>query len=70
MGTRLALFAELRPTPVWNVRLHANLTNGHVDRRREQYEGLRGAAPLKRTETRTMVFGRYFGITIQRSFGT
>lgn len=67
---RLGVFAEYRPTPAWNVSLHVdNLTNGRVDRRREQYEGLRGVAGLKRVETRSMAFGRFIGIRIQHAFG-
>ena len=71
VATRLALFAEYRPTSAWNVRVHVdNLTNGHVDRRREQYQGLRGTMGLSRVETRSMAFGRSIGISIQRAFGT
>ena len=67
---RLGLFAEYRATPAWNVRVHVdNLTNGRVDRSREQYEGLRGRAGLKRIETRSMAFGRFIGVSIQHAFG-
>lgn len=68
--TRYGLFAELRPAPAWNLRIHAdNLTSGKVSRRREQYAGPRGTAALKRVETRDMDHGPYAGVTLQRAFG-
>jgi hypothetical protein len=67
---RYGIFAELRPAPAWNVRVHAdNLTDGKVSRRREQYAGPRGTAALKRVETREMVHGAFAGVTVQRAFG-
>jgi outer membrane receptor protein involved in Fe transport len=67
---RYGVFAELRPAPAWNVRVHAdNLTNGKVSRRREQYAGPRGTAALKWVETREMAHGAYAGVTVQRAFG-
>lgn len=67
---RWSAFVETRPAPAWNLRLEVdNLTQGKVDRRREQYAGLRGAAPLKRIETRSMDHGAFAGVTLQRSFG-
>lgn len=68
--TRYGLFAEYRPAPAWNIRIHAdNVTSGKAERRREQYAGPRGAAALKRIETRSLDFGPSAGITVQRSFG-
>ncbi|MBL8555432.1 MAG: TonB-dependent receptor [Phenylobacterium sp.] len=70
VDARLGLFAEYRPTPAWNIRVQAdNLTDGKVYRRREQYAGVRGAAPLRRIETRRMDFGPFVGVTVQRAFG-
>jgi outer membrane receptor protein involved in Fe transport len=70
VAARLAVFAEYRPTLAWNIRVHAdNLTDGRVDRRREQYSGRRGTANLERVETRSMAFGRFIGVSIQHSFG-
>jgi len=67
---RYGVFAELHPTSAWSLRLHAeNLSDGAVTRRREQYAGPRGTAPLKRIETRTMAHGAYAGLTVRRSFG-
>jgi hypothetical protein len=67
---RWSAFVEARPAPAWNLRLEVdNLTSGKVDRRREQYAGLRGAAPLKRIETRSLDHGAFAGVTLQRSFG-
>lgn len=69
-AARVSLFAEYRPAPAWNIRLHAdNLTSGRVDRRREQYGGLRGLQPLRRIETRSLDFGPSAGVTIQRTIG-
>ncbi|MBX3484097.1 TonB-dependent siderophore receptor [Phenylobacterium sp.] len=69
VDTRLGLFAEYRPTPAWNIRVQAdNLTDGKVYRRREQYGGVRGAAPLRRIETRAMDFGPFVSVTVQRAF--
>lgn len=42
---------------------------GREERRREQYTGPRGAAALKRIETRSLDFGPWVGIAVQRSFG-
>ncbi|KRB52874.1 MAG: TonB-dependent receptor [Pseudomonadota bacterium] len=68
--TRYGLFAEYRPAPAWNIRIHAdNVASGKAERRREQYAGPRGAAGLKRIETRSLDFGPSAGITVQRSFG-
>jgi hypothetical protein len=70
VAARWFAFVEMRPAPAWNLRLEVdNLTSGAVDRRREQYAGLRGAAPLKRVETRSMDHGAFAGVTLQRSFG-
>lgn len=70
VAARWSAFVETRPAPAWNLRLEVdNLTSGQVDRRREQYAGLRGAAPLKRIETRSMDHGAFAGVTLQRSFG-
>lgn len=70
VAARWSTFLEMRPAPAWNLRLEIdNLTSGAVDRRREQYAGLRGAAPLKRVETRSMDHGAFAGVTLQRSFG-
>ncbi|EJL33302.1 outer membrane receptor protein [Caulobacter sp. AP07] len=67
---RWSAFVESRPAPAWNLRLEVdNLTRGKVDRRREQYAGLRGAAALKRIETRSLDHGAFAGVTLQRSFG-
>lgn len=67
---RWSAFVEARPAPAWNLRLEVNnLTSGKVKRRREQYAGLRGAARLKRIETRSMDHGAFAGVTLQRSFG-
>jgi hypothetical protein len=67
---RLGAFAEYRPTPAWNVRLRAdNLNGGRVERRREQYDGLRPLAALRRIETRSTGFGSYFGVTVERALG-
>ncbi|KQY26441.1 hypothetical protein ASD38_19535 [Caulobacter sp. Root487D2Y] len=67
---RWSAFVEMRPASAWNLRLEVdNLTRGKVDRRRERYAGLRGAAPLKRIETRSMDHGAFAGVTLQRSFG-
>jgi hypothetical protein len=68
--TRYGVFAEFRPAPAWNLRLRAdNLTSGKVSRRREQYAGPRGAAAVRRIETREMDHGPYAGVTLQRAFG-
>jgi outer membrane receptor protein involved in Fe transport len=70
VAARWSAFLEMRPAPAWNLRLEVdNLTSGAVDRRREQYAGLRGGAPLKRVETRSMDHGAFAGVTLQRSFG-
>jgi outer membrane receptor protein involved in Fe transport len=70
VSARWSAFVETRPAPSWNLRLEVdNLTSGKVDRRREQYAGLRGAAPLKRIETRSLDHGAFAGLTLQRSFG-
>ena len=70
VAARWSAFVETRPAPAWNLRLEVdNLTRGTVDRRREQYAGLRGAAPLKRMETRSLDHGAFAGVTLQRSFG-
>jgi len=70
VAARWLAFVETRPAPAWNLRLEVqNLTSGKVDRRREQYAGLRGAAPLKRIETRSLDHGAFAGVTLQRSFG-
>jgi hypothetical protein len=67
---RWSAHVETRPAPAWNLRLEIdNLTGGKVDRRREQYAGLRGTAPLKRIETRSMDHGAFAGVTLQRSLG-
>ena len=70
VAARWSAFVETRPAPAWNLRLEVdNLTSGKVNRRREQYAGLRGAAPLKRIETRSLDHGAFAGVTLQRSFG-
>lgn len=70
VAARWSAFVETRPAPAWNLRLEVdNLTSGKVDRRRERYAGLRGAAPLKRIETRSMDHGAFAGVILQRSFG-
>jgi outer membrane receptor protein involved in Fe transport len=70
VAARWSAFVESRPAPAWNLRLEVdNLTRGKVDRRREQYAGLRGAAALKRIETRSLDHGAFAGVTLQRSFG-
>lgn len=70
VAARWSAFVEMRPASAWNLRLEVdNLTSGKVDRRREQYAGLRGAEPLKRIETRSMDHGVFAGVTLQRSFG-
>lgn len=70
VAARWSAFVEARPAPAWNLRVEIdNLTDGKVDRRREQYAGLRDAAPLKRVETRSMAHGAFAGVTLQRSFG-
>jgi outer membrane receptor protein involved in Fe transport len=68
--SRWSAFVETRPAPAWNLRVEVdNLTGGKVDRRREQYVGLRGSAPLKRVETRSLDHGAFAGVTLQRALG-
>lgn len=70
VAARWSAFVETRPAPAWNLRVEVdNLTSGKIDRRREQYASLRGAAPLKRIETRSLDHGAFAGVTLQRSFG-
>lgn len=70
VAARLSLFAEFRPLPGWSLRLSAeNLTDGSVVRRRTQYDGLRGAAALRRVEIRRLQRGPFVGLSLRRSLG-
>lgn len=64
---RVGLFVEYRPTPDWNIRLRGdNLTSGRLDRRREQYRGSRDGGAMSRIETRSIGYGPYVGLTVER----
>lgn len=67
-GTWVAAFAEYAPAPDWRVRLDAgNLTDRRVRRRRELYDGPRGASPPDARDVRALRFGPFVGLTVRRS---
>jgi hypothetical protein len=70
LGTRLDVFAQFDPTPVWSVRMFANnLTDRSAVRERQIHDGIRGVVPLSYIETRTLRIGPWVGITLRRTFG-
>jgi outer membrane receptor protein involved in Fe transport len=69
LGTKLDVFAQYEPTPLWNVRVFANnLTDRSAVREREIHDGLRSTMPLSYIETRTLAIGPYFGVSVRRTF--
>jgi len=71
LGTRLDVFAELRPREGWIVRLDLkNLTDRPAERARAVHDGLRGSVPLEYTDVRTLRFGPYIELLVRKSFGS
>ncbi len=65
---RLGAFVEYRPTPAWNIRVRAdNLTDARLERTRELYAGRRDGVALNRRELRSIGYGPYFGLSIERA---
>lgn len=70
LGTRLDLFAELRPRDGWTLRLDVkNLTDRAARRTREIHDGLRGSTPLDYTDIRTLRIGPYVELVARKTFG-
>ncbi len=71
LGTRLDLFAELRPRDGWIVRLDLkNLTDRPAVRSRDIYDGMRGSVPLAYTDVRTLRIGPYVELVVRKTFGS
>lgn len=71
LGTRLDMFAELRPRDGWIVRLDLkNLTDRPAERTREIYDGMRGSVPLDYTDVRTLRIGPYVELAVRKTFGS
>lgn len=69
-AARFSVFAEVRPTPTWNVRVFAeNIGDSIYERRRIRYAGRRGVTALRGIEDRDLRSGPYVGLKIQRTFG-
>lgn len=70
LGTMLSAFVQYEPAPPWSFRLFANnLTDRSAIRERAIFDGIRSSSPLRFNETRTLAIGRYYGISVRRTFG-
>jgi len=71
LGGRLDVFAEYKPDVRWTLRVFGkNLTNSSAIRDRYVYPGLRGSSAFNFLERRSLRSGAYYGVSIQRTFGT
>lgn len=71
LGGRVDAFVEYKPSPRWTLRAFGkNLTNSAASRDRSVFGGLRGAGEPVFIERRVLRSGAYYGISIQRTFGS
>jgi outer membrane receptor protein involved in Fe transport len=66
---KLGIYAEYKPTPVWTIRAFGrDVAQTAAYRDRDVYAGLRGSAPLRFIEHRSLNNGALMGVNVQHDF--